>query len=79
VTIYLRSGGKLRDFLKPDVDEYTRSVEVDGDQTLKEILAQLGVPLAFVAFAFTGGRFQRLDYRPSDGETITLQPPVSGG
>jgi len=79
MTIYLRSGGKLKDHLKPDVDEYTRRVEVDGEPTLKEILTTLGVPLAFVAFAFTEGRLRRLDYRPSDGETITLQPPVSGG
>jgi molybdopterin converting factor small subunit len=79
MTIYLRSGGKLREHLKPDVDEYTRRVEVDGSPTLKEILSELDIPLAFVAFAFTGGSFRRLDYRPSDGETITLQPPVSGG
>ncbi len=79
MTIYLRSGGKLRDQLKPDVDEYTRRVEVDGDLTLKEILTTLGIPLAFVAFAFTDGMLRRLDYKPSDGETITLQPPVSGG
>jgi molybdopterin converting factor small subunit len=79
MTIYLRSGGKLRDQLKPDVDQYTRRVEVDGNPTLKEILDELGVAHAFVAFAFAGGTFRRLDYRPSDGETITLQPPVSGG
>lgn len=77
--IFLRSGGKLRDYLKPDVDAYTRRLVVEGDLTLKEILATLGIPLAFVAFAFTAGKLRRLDYRPSDGETITLQPPVSGG
>jgi sulfur carrier protein ThiS len=79
MTIYLRSGGKLREHLNPDVDQYTRRVEVDGSPTIKEILAELGIPLAYVAFAFAGGTFRRLDYRPSDGETVTLQPPVSGG
>lgn len=79
VTIYLRSGGKLREHLRPDVDEYTRRVEVKEGLTLIEILAELEIPAALVAFAFTGGRYRRLDYRPGDGETVTLQPPVSGG
>jgi len=79
MTIYLRSGGKLKAHLKPDVDQYTRRLVVDGNPTLREILDDLGIPHAYVAFAFAGGTFRRLDYRPSDGETITLQPPVSGG
>ena len=77
--IFLRSGGKLRDRLKPDVDQYTRRVEVEGDQSLRDILNEIGVPDSLVAFAFTNGKFERLDYRPVDGDVITLQPPVSGG
>lgn len=77
--VYLRSGGKLRERLKPDVDHYTRRVEIDGEPSVQEILDFLGVPDGLVAFAFSGGKVRRLDYRPSDGETVTLQPPVSGG
>jgi molybdopterin converting factor small subunit len=44
VIIFLRSGGKLRDRLKPDVDQYTRRVEVEGDQSLRDILNEIGVP-----------------------------------
>lgn len=77
--VYLRSGGALRERLRPDVDQYTRRLEVEGTPSLREILAELGIPDIFVAFAFVGGRLQRLDYRPSDGETVTLQPPVAGG
>lgn len=77
--IYLRSGGKLRHRLAPDVDQYTRRVEVSGNPTLREILASLDIPEGLVAFALAGGKLRRLDYRPTDGETITLQPPVTGG
>ncbi len=77
--IFLRSGGKLRDRLKPDVDQYTRRVEVEGDQSLRDILNDIGVPDSLVAFAFSNGKFERLDYHPVDGDVITLQPPVSGG
>ncbi len=79
MVIYLRSGGKLRERLKPDVDQYTRRVEVEGTPSLNEILADLGIPDGLVAFAFAEGTFRRLDYRPSEGEIVTLQPPVSGG
>jgi molybdopterin converting factor small subunit len=79
VIIYLRSGGKLKDRLKPDVDQYTRRVEVEGDQSLRDILNEIGVPDSLVAFAFSNGKLERLDYRPVDGDVITLQPPVSGG
>ena len=79
MVIFLRSGGKLKDKLKPDVDQYTRRVEVEGEKSLREILAEVGVPDSLVAFAFANGKLERLDYRPIDGDIITLQPPVSGG
>jgi molybdopterin converting factor small subunit len=77
--IFLRSGGKLRDRLRPDVDLYTRRVEIEGGESLGEILSAIGMPEGLVAFAFTNGRLERLDYCPADGDVITLQPPVSGG
>jgi sulfur carrier protein ThiS len=79
VELFLRSGGKLRDRLKPDVDQYTRRVEVEDDLTLRQILAALGIPEGLVAFAFADGKLRRLDHRPGDGDVVTLQPPVSGG
>jgi len=79
VIIFLRSGGKLRDRLKPDIDQYTKRVEIEGDQSLRDILNEIGVPDSLVAFAFSNGKLERLDYRPVDGDVITLQPPVSGG
>jgi len=79
MVIYLRSGGRLRERLRPDVDQYTRRVEVGGSPTLREILSAMDIPLALVAFGFSDGKVRRLDYRPGDGEVITLQPPVAGG
>jgi len=79
VIVYLRSGGKLKDRLRPDVDQYTRRLEVEGTPTLREILGVIDIPPALVAFGFSLGTVRRLDYRPSEGEVITLQPPVAGG
>jgi sulfur carrier protein ThiS len=77
--VYLRSGGKLRDVLAPDVDRYTRKVEVAAGLSIQQILAILGIAPAMVAFAFADGKVKKLDYVPADGETVTLQSPVAGG
>jgi sulfur carrier protein ThiS len=77
--IYLKAGGELRSKLKPDVDYYTRRVETEEGQSLKDILTGIGINPAFVAFAYKDERVERLDYIPLDGDVITLQPPVSGG
>jgi len=77
--VYLKSGGKLREKLKPDVDQYTRKVEIEEGLSLRDILKRFEIPVEQIAFAFVNGRFKRLDYFPEDGQVITLQPPVSGG
>ena len=79
MTIYLKSGGKLREKLKPDVDQYTRKIEIEAGLSLREILDRFEIPVEQVAFAYVNGHFKRLDYHPIDGQVITLQPPVSGG
>jgi sulfur carrier protein ThiS len=79
MVIYLKAGGELRSRLKPDVDHFTRRVEIEEGQNLKEILIRIGIDPAFVAFAFKDEKVKRLDYVPLDGDIITLQPPVSGG
>lgn len=79
MVIYLKAGSELRPRLKPDVDYYTRRVETEEGKSIKEILADIGINPALVAFVYTEGKLRRLDYLPSDGQSITLQPPVSGG
>jgi molybdopterin converting factor small subunit len=79
MVIYLKAGGELRSKLQPDIDHYTRRVEAEAGKSLSDILTGIGLNPAFVAFAFKDGKIKRLDYVPSDGDLITLQPPVSGG
>lgn len=79
MVIYLKAGSELRDRLKPDVDYYTRRIETQEGKTLREILEDIGINPGLVAFAYTSGKLKGLQYIPSDGQTITLQPPVSGG
>lgn len=79
MVIYLKAGSELRHRLNPDIDYYTRRIETDAGKTIKEILIDLGINPALVAFAYTEGNMKSLDFIPSDGQSITLQPPVSGG
>jgi hypothetical protein len=77
--VYLRAGGMLKDYLRPDVDAYTREVEATAGQTLRQIIESIGMPPGHVAMAFVEGRLVNLAYTPTDGEVITLRPPVQGG
>ncbi len=79
MVIFLKAGGELRTKLNPDVDFYTRRVEIKEGQSLRDILLGIGINPAFVAFAYRDDKVTRLDYIPAEGEVITLQPPVSGG
>lgn len=79
MVIYLKAGSELRERLKPDMDYYTRRVETEEGKTIKEILADIGINPSLVAFVYTSGKVKGLQYIPSDGQSITLQPPVSGG
>ena len=79
ITVFLKAGSELRLKLKPDVDYYTRRIETEPGKTLRDILRQIGLDPAFVAFAYSEGKLRTMDYVPREGQTITLQPPVSGG
>ena len=79
MTIFLRAGGQLRARINPDVDYYTRKVEIDGEKTIAEILKEISLDAALVALIHVDGKLKDLSYIPSEGQIITLQPPVSGG
>jgi len=79
MTIQIRAGGMLTDYLKPDIDPFTRVVEAVEGQTLRQVLESIGVPPGHVAMAFVDGRLINLSYTPKDGDVITLRPPVQGG
>ena len=79
IVIYLRAGSELRARLKPDIDHYTRRIKTEEGKSIREILVDLGINPSLVAFIYTQGRLKGLDYVPSDGQRLTLQPPVSGG
>ena len=79
MTIFLRAGGQLREMLQPDLDHYTRKVEIKGKKTVEEILRDIALDPAYVALVHVNGKMKDLSYKPSNGQTITLQPPVSGG
>ncbi len=77
--VFIKAGGQLRAMLKPDVDYYTRKVEIEGEPTVKEILDFISLDPAYVAIVHVDGKVRDLSYKPQHSQTITLQPPVSGG
>jgi sulfur carrier protein ThiS len=79
VTVSIKASGPLMEYLKPDADPYTRRVEARDGETLRRILESIGVPPGRVAAVSANGNLVALDYVPSNGDAITLVPPVQGG
>lgn len=79
MTIYLKAGGMLKSYIQPDVDEYTRKVETEPGQSLEQIIAGIGLKKSHVSMALLCGKIIPMNYQPSDGDVITLRPPVQGG
>jgi sulfur carrier protein ThiS len=79
MVVFFRAGSELRHRLQPDVDYYTRRVETEPGRSVRDILRDIGLEPALVAFVYVEGRVRNLDFVPSEGQSLTLQPPVSGG
>jgi sulfur carrier protein ThiS len=77
--IYFKAGTRLRDILNPDIDYYTRKIETEEGLSVREILESIDINPENVAFAYSDGIMRKLDYKPLEGENITLQPPINGG
>lgn len=79
MVVFFKAGSELRHRLNPDVDTYTRRVETEPGKCVRDILKDIGLDPAFVAFLYVEGKVKTMSYVPTEGQTITLQPPVSGG
>lgn len=54
-------------------------VDLDGPQTIAEVIDRIGIPQKEVALIFVNGRHASRDVRLSDGDILALFPPVGGG
>lgn len=79
MTIYFKAGGLLKSYLNPDVDEFTRKIEITEGQSVLETLAQIQIKPSLVSMALLEGKIIPMSYKPREGDVITLRPPVQGG
>lgn len=54
-------------------------LNLPGQATVREAVAALGLPEAYVALASVNRKRARLDSPLQDGDRLTLFPPVVGG
>ncbi|MBF7096964.1 MoaD/ThiS family protein [Alkalibacter mobilis] len=54
-------------------------MEKSGKTSIREITEELGIKADDVAILLLNGRDAKLDDYPSDGDTISIFPPVGGG
>lgn len=75
--VSLRTRGYLQQVFPEKKD--TVDVELNGPVSVRGILAGWGIKPDLVMVVLVDGVRQSLDYVPSDGETVTVLPPVAGG
>ena len=54
-------------------------LELAEGATIRQVLAQLGVPESAIAFVFVNSRQCKLDESLADGDELGVFPPIAGG
>ena len=75
--VKLGAYGILRGYLGES--EPGQETEVAPDKSIRQIIAELGIPDGMVMIASVNDQQQNLDYIPKAGDDIKLIPPISGG
>lgn len=57
----------------------TATLTVHEGMTIRDLLLQVGIPLADVKLVSANGKQTIMEYRMQKGDTIGIYPPVSGG
>ncbi|EGB13917.1 thiamine S protein [Pseudodesulfovibrio mercurii] len=73
--IELKCFATLRDYLPENSDDYP----VEPGETIRSLVAKLGIPEKDVTIMFINSRFSKLDNEIKDGDRVGLFPPVGGG
>ncbi|MDX9786750.1 MAG: MoaD/ThiS family protein [Desulfobacterales bacterium] len=74
-TIHIQLYAGLSSFTPQDVNGYP----IAEGMTIREVMENLGVPMALAKLIFVNGKKSALDQRLSGGERIGIFPPVAGG
>lgn len=75
VHIQLKLFANLRDYAPPETDR----LPIESGQTIREILAAIGLPAEKAKLIFVNGTKGDLDTVLKGGERVGLFPPVAGG
>ena len=54
-------------------------VELEDGTTVEDFLQRAGIPLSEVAIVLVNGKHVNSEQSLSDGETLSLFPPIAGG
>lgn len=69
----------LAKYLPPQTDGNTAWLELPEGVSVKEVLQHLKVPEAMPKILLVNGRHAELDKVLSEGDTLSIFPPIAGG
>lgn len=73
--IHIKLFATLRKYALNDA----QGLELANGTTIRQVLAQLGVPDKVVAFVFVNSKLRKLDDPLADGDELGVFPPIAGG
>ena len=78
--IEIRFLTQLKQYLPaPELAGNTRSMEIEGDETIGDLFSRLGIPLDMPKVILLNDRQGTVEDRLKDGDRVTVVPPVGGG
>lgn len=77
--IEVRLFATFRDHLPPGSQSFSFKKTVDKEATVQEIIDELQLPLTIPKIIIVNGRHADAGYRLSDGDVVSIFPPVAGG
>ncbi len=71
--------GAMREYLPPDATGNSTPLDVGDGATVRDVVAALGAPQHLVFAVLVDDDQANLDRAVTEGATVTLMPPFTGG
>jgi len=69
----------LSQYLPPEAQNRKAVIEVTDGATVRDVMTQLGIPRDLPNILLVDGRQAREDTALTDGQTLSIFPPLAGG
>ena len=81
--VYIELYASLMSLLPPGKERFRREITADNDSTVQQIINRFSIPAEQAHIVLVNGHFvcgdDRNEKKLSEGDTVSIWPPVAGG